>query len=169
MTPAVGVRRFEPRLREDFFRVHSDANGHGWCRCVAWWVNTWEGWSERTAEQNLAVREQLLARGEYDGYVLCVDREPVAWCQAGSRDRLRKLVDQLALRPDPSTWGVMCLFVAPAHRGRGLASTLLREALVDMRRRGVDGVEASPNGRRRTWMRCGTDRVRSSRPPAWRW
>ena len=43
---------FRPGLEDDFFRLHCPANDAGWCNCVAWLVDGWEGWGERTAEQN---------------------------------------------------------------------------------------------------------------------
>ncbi len=82
---AIEVHPFEESRRPDFFRLHSEANGCGWCCCVAWWTPTWEGWGERTAEENLRLREALFDRGEHDGYILYLDHEPVGWCQAGPR------------------------------------------------------------------------------------
>jgi ribosomal protein S18 acetylase RimI-like enzyme len=111
---------------------------------VAWHAPTWEGWGERTAEENRALRESLLERGEYDGYLVYVDDEPAGWCQAGPRDRLEKLARQFALPPDPQTWAITCFQIAPAYRRKGLATTLLREVLRDLRARGVRRVEAFP-------------------------
>lgn len=138
------VRRFGPRLRDDFFRVHCDENESGWCYCSAWWVPTWEGWGERTAEENRRLREELLDRGEYDGYLIYVDGVPAGWCQAGRRDRLEKLTRQYGLDPDPDTWAITCFQIAPAYRRQGLATHLLREVLRDLRDRGVRRVEAFP-------------------------
>lgn len=138
------MHRLDASRCADFLRLHCDANGLGWCRCVAWWVPAWEGWGERTAEQNLALRESLFERGELDGYLAYEGREPVAWCQVGRRDRLEKLTRTLALEPDPSVWAITCFAVAPRARGRGVASTLLARVLADLARRGVRRVEAFP-------------------------
>ena len=102
------VRRLTAELVDDFFRLHSEENGCGWCCCVAWWVPTWEGWGDRSANENRALREKLFKQGEYDGYLLYVDDEPVGWCQVGPRDRLEKLVGQFSLAPDPSAWAITC-------------------------------------------------------------
>jgi len=93
----VRVERFGPALLDDFHRLHSDANGAGWCRCVAWWVPSWDGWGERPAAENAALREELCNAGEYDGLLAFAGDEPVGWCQLGRRDRLEKLVLQLEL------------------------------------------------------------------------
>ena len=141
---AFEVRRLEPGGREDFFRVHCPENGTDWCFCAAWWVETWDGWGERSAEANRALREELFERGEYDGYLLYDGGEPVGWCQAGLRERLVKLVGQFELDPDPGTWAITCFVIAPPRPRSGAASFLLRELLGDLRSRGARRVEAFP-------------------------
>ena len=138
------VLPFDASRRRDFFALHCPANGLGWCSCVAWWVPTWEGWSERSAEENRRLREALCDRGEYDGYLLYADGEATGWCQVGPRDRLEKLVRSYALAADPDTWAITCFVIAPGHRRRGMARFLLDQVLVDIRERGVRRVEAFP-------------------------
>jgi GNAT superfamily N-acetyltransferase len=139
------IFRFDESRREDFLRLHCDANGSGWCRCVAWWVPTWDGFGARTAAENLALREALCARGEYDGYLAYVDGAPAAWCQVGPRDRLEKLVRQYRLAPDPDAFAITCLFVAPAHRRRGVARELVAHVVEDLRaQRRARRIEAFP-------------------------
>jgi GNAT superfamily N-acetyltransferase len=138
------VERLGPSTSADFFRLHSPENGEGWCCCAAWWTATWEGWGERTAEENRGLRERLFDRGEWDGYLLYAGDVPVGWCQVGPRDRLAKLVAQFRRPPDPDAWAVTCFVVAPGHRRRGVARTLLREVLRDLAARGARRVEAYP-------------------------
>lgn len=139
------VRRIAPASRTDFHALHCDANGAGWCRCVAWWVPTWKGWDARTAEENRALRDALFDRGEWDGYLLYEDGAPAAWCQVGPRDRLPKLVAQYSLRADPRAFAVTCFVVAPDRRGRGLAARLLAGVVEDLRARGeAHRLEAFP-------------------------
>lgn len=143
----VEVVRLGPDLRDEFYRVHCAENGCDWCFCVAWWVPTWEGWGDRTAEQNRALRDDLFERGEYDGYLARIDGQPVGWCQVGPRDRLAKLVRHMSLPVSPETYAVTCFQVAPALRRRGVATALLAGALADLRARGVRRVEAYPRRR----------------------
>jgi ribosomal protein S18 acetylase RimI-like enzyme len=130
--------------RADFFRLHSAERGGGWCFCVAWWVPTWDGWGERTAEENRRLRESLFDRGELDGYLAYEGDAPVGWCQVGPRDRLVKLARQMRLEPEPAAVAISCFHVAPAHRRRGVARRMLDEVLRDLRARGVRRVEAFP-------------------------
>ena len=128
----------------DFYRLHGPENGAGWCYCAAWRVPTWEGWGERTAEQNRALRQSLFDSGEYDGYLLYADGEPAAWCQAGPRDNLTKLVAQYKLEPDPQCRAITCLFTAPRFRTTGLTTELVRQALAHLKESGVKMVQAFP-------------------------
>jgi GNAT superfamily N-acetyltransferase len=82
--------------------------------------------------------------GAHDGYLLDLDAEPVGWCQAGPRDRLKKLVGQFELAPSPGTWAITCFLIAPRFRRRGLASEFLQHVIDDLRIRGVRRVEAFP-------------------------
>jgi len=138
----LAVHRVDADRRADFHAVH--AGEDGWCACVAWWVPTWDGWMDRSAEENRALRDSLFDRGEYDGYLLYLDGHPVGWCQVGPRDRLEKLRTQLALAPDPRAWAITCFLITGRERRRGLAAHLLREVLTDLARRGVGRVEAYP-------------------------
>jgi GNAT superfamily N-acetyltransferase len=140
----VRVEPFSAARRDDFLKVHSPETGAGWCFCVAWWVDTWEGWGDRTAEDNLELRERLCDRGEYDGFLLYVDDAPVGWCQVGPRDRLEKLRHQFELAPAPDVWAVTCYHIAPEHRRRGLAGQLLDGVIEILRERGVRRLEAFP-------------------------
>lgn len=144
MSPSIEVHRLDAARRGDFLRLHSEENGAGWCRCVAWWVAGWEGWGERTSEENLRLREGLFARGAKDGYLLYVDGAPAAWCQASPRDELPGIRADFELEPDPGAWAVSCFFVAPGHRRRGLARRLLEAVLDQLRGLGATRVEAYP-------------------------
>jgi len=138
------TRRIDASNRRDFFELHCEGNDAGWCNCIAWWVPTWDGWGERTAEENKRLRESLFDRGEYDGYLIYADGLPAGWCQVGRRDRLEKLTRQLALAPDADVWAITCFMIAPAHRRTGLAGRLLADVLRDLRERGAARVEAFP-------------------------
>lgn len=138
------VQRLTPDRVADFFRLHSQAHQAGWCYCTAWWVPTWEGWGERSQAANRALRQELFARGQHDGYLLYADREPVAWCQVGLRDRLEKLRAQYGLQPDPQAWAITCFFTAPSQRRQGHARHLLGAVMRDLKARGVRRLEAFP-------------------------
>ena len=139
------VRRLAPDLDAAMLAFLGDeAEGRGFCFCAAWWVPTWDEWKRRTPAENRAQREALLRRGERDGYLLMDGGRPVGWSQVGPRDRLKKLVEQYSLPPDPDCWAVTCVEIAPSHRGKGAAAYLMKGILDDLRARGVRRVQAFP-------------------------
>jgi GNAT superfamily N-acetyltransferase len=138
------IARLSPDTWPDFRRIHCDENDTGWCFCVAWWVETWDVFKARSAEENLAQREELCRGGHNDGYLLYVDHEPVGWCQVGARDRLAKLARQYSLEPDPRAWALTCFQIVPGRRRQGLAAELLTQVLSALQAEGVEVVEAFP-------------------------
>ncbi|MEZ4648453.1 MAG: HAD family phosphatase [Candidatus Eisenbacteria bacterium] len=106
----------------DFRAVHAHCGEGGWCQCVAWWVPSWAGWGDRSAAENRALRDDLFAHGEYDGYLLYADGAPVGWMQVGTVGRLEKLwnsyrLDELSVTPNDLA--ISCAFLLPKFRGRG--------------------------------------------------
>jgi len=140
----IKVRALTAELVDDFFRLHSEENQHGWCFCVAWWVPTWDGWSRRSADDNRNMREHLFQIEQYDGYLMYDGVRPIGWCQVGPRDRLRKLITEYRLPNDSEAWAVTCFFVAPEYRDIGLGRFLLKEVLIDIKARGIKYVQGFP-------------------------
>ena len=140
----INVRQLSNSLKEDFYQVHSDNGCGGWCFCSAWYIPTWEGFGDRTTEQNKAVREELFARGISDGYIVYVDEVPSGWVRVGLRDDTSKLINQFGLEPDPEMWAITCMALTPKLQGQGLAHEIFRLILDDLRVRGVKRIQAFP-------------------------
>ncbi len=137
----IRIERFAREHVDAFRALHATS---GWCACVAWWVETWDGWGKRTAEENCALREQLTASDIFDGYLAFSGADAVGWCQTLPRDRLVKIGRQFDLAVDPDTWAIGCFFIHPTHRRRGVARRLLHTILCDLPSRGARRVEAYP-------------------------
>ncbi len=142
------VRRLNPETRWDFMSLRAYP-GCDWCFCVAWHVPIWDGWKERTAAENRALRENLFSLGRYDGYLLYVDGRPSGWCQVGPLAWFPKMVGQFGLEGEPEQTPVVgCLEIIPEYRKRGLSRVLLDAALADLGRSGVRRVLAIPRAGR---------------------
>jgi GNAT superfamily N-acetyltransferase len=140
----IRVVPLNPATRKDFFKVHCQKQGTGWCYCTAWWVPTWEGFGDRQEAENRDLRERLFAAGHDDGFLLYLEDQPVGWCQVGQRDRLEKLRSQYQLDPDPGIWAITCFTILPSFRGQGLARRLLQGVLVSLQISGIERVQAFP-------------------------
>ncbi|HEY3251060.1 MAG TPA: GNAT family N-acetyltransferase [Ignavibacteria bacterium] len=138
----IRIKKLSEKYKTDFFRIHSGDDR--WCNCTAWWVKTWDGWGDRTAEENLMLREELFDKGEYDGYLLYIDNTPIGWCQCVKRDRLEKLTNQFNLTPSPDAWAITCFLIKPQFRKQGLSQKFLDLILNDLEKNGIKHVQAFP-------------------------
>jgi GNAT superfamily N-acetyltransferase len=95
---------------------------------------------------NRAAFRRRVRSGAPPGILAYVDDEPVGWCAVAPRTEYDYLSRSRVLRPidDRPVWSVSCLFVAKAHRGRGLSIRLLRAAVEMARAAGADIVEGYP-------------------------
>jgi GNAT superfamily N-acetyltransferase len=132
----VGVRleRLDPARREDLLSVlRRGSEESAACCCTAYHSREWQ-------TEGPACRARLLDEGRSDGYLLYVDGRPVAWCQCGPWSSFAVIASRPPAVPD--AWAVTCMVVVPEARGRGVAHTLLREVLADLRSRGARHVYA---------------------------
>ena len=168
---SISVKRLTQDNESEFHRIHCEGTGNGWCRCVAWWVPTWEGWGERSAEANAALRAKLLGDGVHDGYLIYDNGALAGWCQAWKRDDFAKLATQFGATSDEDAWMIGCVLVLDAHRGRGVARKALAQIVGDLRLRGARSVDAYPkrgatdagelwNGAESTYLQLGFEVVR---------
>jgi GNAT superfamily N-acetyltransferase len=144
MSPTIAIHRLSTANEDDFARIHCDRTGNGWCQCVAWWVPSWEGWGDRTAEQNLALRQKLARDGVHDGYFVYANDALAGWVQAWKRDAFAKLATQFGVTSDPDAWMIGCVLILPAFRGMGVARDALRLIVDDLRLRGARSIDAFP-------------------------
>ena len=118
------VRLLSEQIVGDFWSLHSEEVDHGWCCCTAWWAPSFKVFGSRTAEENKEIREELFAKGQYEGFILYENGTPIGWCQCGSLNRLKLLCEHYHLMPDEiddEVQAISCLFLVPSARGRGLA------------------------------------------------
>jgi GNAT superfamily N-acetyltransferase len=144
MDPAITVHRLSAANEAEFARIHCDATGNGWCQCVAWWVPTWEGWGERSAEQNRALREKMLRDGVHDGYFVYAGGALAGWVQAWKRDAFAKLATQFGAASDEDAWMIGCVLVLKPFRQKGVAREALRLVVGGLRLRGARSIDAFP-------------------------
>jgi len=142
--PGVTIKRLCRNTESEFARVHCDATGNGWCQCVAWWVPTWDGWGERTAAQNRALRQTLLGDGVHDGYFVYANGALAGWVQAWKRDAFPKLAAQFGVASDEDAWMIGCVLIMPAFRSQGVARDALALIVDDLRLRGARSIDAFP-------------------------
>lgn len=96
--------------------------------------------------ENRTAMHALVKRGTVPGLIGYMDGVPVAWVSLGPREDYARLRRSPVMKPvdDRPVWSIVCFFVAPGHRGRGLSARMLRAAVDYARSRGARLVEAYP-------------------------
>lgn len=88
----------------------------------------------------------LVDGGQPPGLVAYVDGDPAGWASIAPRGEYSRLARSPIAKPvdDQPVWSLVCLFVPPRHRGKGVARALVRAAVDYAAKQGADVVEAYP-------------------------
>lgn len=89
---------------------------------------------------------ELCSHEPAPGLVAYSDGEPVGWCGVGPRASYHRLTHSRTIQTvdDRPTWSVVCFVVKAGHRGEGIASLLLEEAIRFAGREGAPAIEGYP-------------------------
>ena len=88
----------------------------------------------------------LAGRNVAPGLMAFEGDQPVGWIAVAPRDELTRVARSRATPPvdDEPVWVIPCITVRRAHRGRGIASALIRAAVEFAGEHGATAVEAYP-------------------------
>lgn len=146
----VEAHRLTPEREADFlayFDREAFVDNPSWASCYCFFYRfegTREEWGKRTADQNRAAQAAAIQHAQATGYLAYAGGKVVGWCHASPRGDL-PLLDAGATEEDGlRIASVVCFNVKPAHRGQGLARTLLNSACQDLAGQGFAVVEAYP-------------------------
>ena len=100
------------------------------CWCQFWHLRGnayWDGHGAGHREQ----LEKEVRGGSEPGLLAYVDGVPVGWCRVGPRESFERLEHsaKLARIDDQRVWSVVCFYVHPSAKRKGVASALLDVAI----------------------------------------
>ncbi|MGZ4213522.1 MAG: GNAT family N-acetyltransferase [Actinomycetota bacterium] len=97
-------------------------------------------------ETNRKAMKSLVDRGTVPGLIGYEDGVPVAWVSLAPREDYDRLRRSPIMKPvdDRPVWSIVCFFVVPDARDRGLSKRMLRAAVAYSRSRGARLLEAYP-------------------------
>lgn len=131
----------------DVLRLFGPNGAYSNCWCT-WWILRSRDWEAAPAQDRRSLLESLVASGAEPGLLAYLDDEPIGWCAVGPRQRYARMMSTRSpvYRPldDEPSWVINCFFIAPPHRRRGVAGTLLREAVAFAFSNGAERIEAYP-------------------------
>jgi len=138
----IEVREATGRFNDVSSVLRPRENAERACWCLTYRLSPTElaGVSRPEAMRELCERELAPGLVAYSG------GEPVGWCGVGPRAAYHRLNHSRTIQKvdDQPTWSVICFVVKAGHRGEGIASRLLEEAIEFARRKGAPAIEGYP-------------------------
>ena len=109
-------------------------------------------WRQRTgaAERNREAMRALVADGREPGLLAYEDGRAVGWASVAPREEFGQLVRSRQYGPndgESGVWSIVCFYVDPRAKRRGVAKALLRAAVEHAAARGASAVEGYPHER----------------------
>ena len=158
------IEKLTPALCEDFlhyfdevaFSDHAEWKG---CYCLESHLGeAADGELEGDIPKRRALAKEFVLSGRMQGYLVYDGEEVVGWCCADTKENLRAVSEHEIFKTDEGKiLSVWCYDIAPACRGKGIASLLLERVLADAALERYDSVEAYPfNDEKFPWQYHGT-------------
>jgi GNAT superfamily N-acetyltransferase len=119
------------------------------CWCQFWLLRGKEA-SDKWGAPGRRRLQREVKRGTEPGLLAYLNGVPVGWCRVGPREMFDRLEHSATLRrvDDEPVWSVVCFYVHPTAKRRGVARALLAGAEALAARHGARLVEAYPVGPR---------------------
>jgi GNAT superfamily N-acetyltransferase len=114
---------------------------HCWCQ---FWHLRGRTYHESRGEANRARLERQIDAGPPPGLIAYLDGEAVGWCRLGPRESFERIEHSRTLvePADGAVTSIVCFYVHPATKRRGVASALLEAAIPHARAAGAAVLEA---------------------------
>lgn len=139
------IRPATPERWADLERLFGTRGACGGCWCMTPRLTRAE-YERQKGEGNRRALKALVDAGRVPGVLAYAGGEPVGWCAIEPRAAFGALARSRILKPvdERPVWSIVCFFVAPAQRRRGLSVRLIEGAVDWARRQGARWVEAYP-------------------------
>lgn len=148
------IRELSPELLDDylaFFDQDAFADNPGWAHCYCAFFHSLypddeSSWSPGGRARNRAFKAELIRSGKAPGLLAYMGNRVVGWCNAGPRAGYQNLRHRAEAVEDPTEviGSILCFVIAPAYRGRGVATALLASACEKFERQGLTIAEGYP-------------------------
>lgn len=148
------IKKLTYELKDDYLdffdhRAFSDGNPNGPCYCTS------PNQDEETIKQMVSefqengvketirkYAEEMLDKGEINGYLAFDDGLSIGWCNAADIDIYKGFVPDFARENKcGKTVAIVCFEIAPGYRGKGVASAFIEHVCADAKADGYAAVE----------------------------
>jgi ribosomal protein S18 acetylase RimI-like enzyme len=140
------VRSLVAERWPDFEALFGPRGACGGCWCMTPRLSS-AAFARQKGAGNRRAMQALVASGAEPGLLAYHGAVPVGWCALGPREQFVRFARSRVAKPLDArpAWAIACLYVAPGHRGQGVAEALVRAAVAHARARGAALLEAWPN------------------------
>jgi GNAT superfamily N-acetyltransferase len=143
--PALTIEPVTAARWDDLEQLFGRRGACGGCWCMHWRLTSAE-FTRLKGDANRELLRELVLSGAEPGLLAYIDGQPVGWVAVAPRAEYPRLDRSRILKPidDEPVWSIVCLFIAPAYRRRGLSTRLIAAAALHAAARGATIVEAYP-------------------------
>ena len=140
------IRPLTPARWPDLEALFGRTGACSGCWCMYWRQPKAEQARRRGAGNRRAFRALVRSARRPPGLLAYLAGEPVGWVAVEPKSAYPALLRsrRIAKVDERPSWAVTCLFVARAHRGRGVARALVVAAVAHAERHGARIIEAYP-------------------------
>ena len=140
--------RFEPVTAQRGADLDAFSRDHGkfrYCSCMRWRLTSAQ-YQRIDRDGRAAALRQLADSGEPTGVLAYQGEHAVGWCSIAPRDSYAAVLASRVIPrlPGAGVWSVVCFFLAPQARRRGLLPLLLEAACAHAAQSGACIAEAYP-------------------------
>jgi GNAT superfamily N-acetyltransferase len=156
------IKALTPELAVDFFdffdnRAFTDNSPMQPCYCctlnmtdeqikldVLGQVESNGGGIEGIRQTLRKIAEKAIMEGELKGYLAFDDGIAIGWCNANDKTYYRQIPTFAVENNIGRTKSIMCFEVSPEYRGKGVATALLEQVILDAKEDGYIALEGYP-------------------------
>lgn len=145
-SPRFDVRPVKPSNWTDLKRLFGTKGAYGGCWCM-FFRQSGSEFNRKKGTPNRRALRALVDAGEPTGLLAYEEGEAIGWASIAPRctyTRLRRSPLLVGDPEDPAIWSLLCLYIAPEARGRGVTHTLIAAGCDHARKQGARLLEALP-------------------------
>ncbi len=143
----ITTKELSAAMWNDVERLFGSNGACGGCWCQAWRIRAGEKWDDVKGPKAKKRLRSGIRRGTTMGVIAYNGSTPIGWCTFGPRNDFPRLNRARTLRCDDAShvWALPCFFVVRGFREQGVASAMLKKALVLMKKKKAGVAEGYPS------------------------
>ncbi|MCL4230837.1 MAG: GNAT family N-acetyltransferase [Dehalococcoidia bacterium] len=143
--PSIQVHPLTPERWDHLVQLFGAHGASSGCWCM-WWRQTASEFAAKAGEKNREEFRAIVASERVPGLLAYEQGVPVGWCSIGPREDFGRLNRSPTLKrvDDSPAWSIVCFYIKPRSRGKGVGAALLQAAVAHAASRGASVVEGYP-------------------------